>query len=100
MMHTPTLAELFPTLPFATAADQFLDQLPQMTLLQQLQIRRVDAVEIIPKFFSAGLSLLEDGRFLVSFNDVNTPEEDARGLGHELGHTFHYDVSLTPPLLC
>lgn len=98
-MHTPTLTELFPTLPFTVEADQFLSQIRQMSLLEQLKARRIGAVEIIPKLFSASLRLLEDGRFLIALNDVNTLEEYAEGIGHELGHTFHYDLSKTPPAL-
>jgi len=94
---TQTLAARFPMLPFAPEADRFLTAVPRMKLLEQLRARHVGAVECIPKWFPAGLSIMDDGRFLLSFNDVNTPEQDAESLGHELGHTFHYDLSARPP---
>lgn len=101
MASTPTriLAELFPTLPFAPEADRFLAAVPRMKLLEQLRARHIGAVEFIAKWFPASLSIMDNGRFLVSFNDVNTPKEDAESLGHELGHTFHYDLATRPPRL-
>lgn len=96
---TQTLAVLFPALPFAPEADRFLSRVPRMKLLEQLQARRVGAVEFVEQLSAAGLSIMDDGRFLLSFNDLSTPEEDAESLGHELGHTFHYDLSSRPPRL-
>lgn len=92
----PTLAEHFPSLEFAREADRWLETVSQSTLHQQLQERRVRRIRIEPMLFSGALGI-QDGDFVMFFNDMSTPEEDAHALGHEIGHTFHFDLTKTPP---
>ena len=93
------LTEKFPTLSFARDADEFIRKWSgNADIVAQLRERRIYRVEIVPLFVSgAGILFGDDGNFLVWLNDFYPPEEQAYSLGHEIGHTFHFDLSKTPP---
>mgnify|MGYP001564104733 CR=1 FL=1 len=93
------LAEKFPVLSFACDADEFLRKWSENTdVVAQLRERRIFRVEVVPLFISgAGILFGDDSNFLVYLNDFYPPEEQAYSLGHEIGHTFHFDLSKNPP---
>lgn len=93
------LAEKFPTLSFARDADEFLCKWKKSAdIVAQLRDRRIFKVEIVSLLVSgAGILFGDDGNFLVWLNDFYHPEEQTYSLGHEIGHTFHFDLSKNPP---
>ena len=97
---TQPLADQFPTLPFAAAADRFIPRQHE-TLHEQCVERRIRAFEFVPLLVSrGGLRLLEDGGgFLVVFNTDTLAADLPAVLGHEVAHTFHFDLSCCSPLL-
>ncbi len=91
-----TLAKLFPTLPFAADADTFLRNFCK-SVPEQLRERRILHFDTKPLISAGGISIGTDGNFIVTFCDMNTADENAETLGHEIGHTFHFDISQRPP---
>lgn len=93
-----SLAELFPALPFAASADKWLDDhVSGITIREQLLSRSVRAIEFIPIISTAGVGFLEGNKeFIFYFNDYASPEWLPHALGHEIGHTFHYDLTKHP----
>lgn len=92
------LQKKFPQLPFSKTADDWLSSVKGKRLLEQLRDRRVTSTRIIPLLGNGGLDFDENGNFRIELCDMNTPQENASSLGHELGHTFHFDLTQTPPL--
>lgn len=93
-----TLQELFPELPFAKDADKFLaKRRGNSDAVSELRERRICIVKFQPLFSDAGLGITDDGNFFVALNEQLPSEELAQSLGHEIGHTFHNDLSTTPP---
>lgn len=93
-----TLMQMFPNLTFAHQADEFLTKWKDNPdVVSQLRERRIHKVKFQPLFSSGGLGLQSDGSFFVALNNIFYSEELALSLGHEIGHTFHHDLSTTPP---
>lgn len=99
-MNTTTieyLADKFPQFWFAHAADSLLMRCNSRTLSEQLIERRISKVTILPLFSNGGLSIGEDNNFCIMLNDTLTLDERAHSLGHEIGHTFHHNLTKSPP---
>jgi hypothetical protein len=92
-----SLAELFPALPFAAEADRFLASCSEKSLAEQLHERRITKIEKKPMLSTAGLTYGPDQNLTVWINEYARQEWYSESLGHELGHTFHFDLSTTPP---
>ena len=93
-----SLVKEFPHFLFASDADRFLQNFKNnKDIVSQLNNRRIYKVKFEQLFSSSGLGIEEDGNFFVFLNDLLTEEEMANSLGHELGHTFHFDLSVMPP---
>lgn len=101
------LAKEFPMFAFAQAADEWLASINPLakrkkSLQQQLKERRVSRFETLKMISTAGLGYTENGDFRIIFNQghgrVRDFHEDAFTIGHELGHTFHFDLTQTPPV--
>lgn len=92
-----TLAEQFPQLSFAKDADEWLANIGGKTIREQLEERRIKRVRIMGILFSAALGIQDDD-FVVILNNLNFGH-DALSFGHEIGHTFHFDLTETPPKL-
>ena len=97
------LAEKFPIFSFAGEADRWLASInpsgkKRKPLLVQLKERRVTQFET-RKIIGAGLDYTPEGDFKIVFNDLKPRyfPNDAFVIGHELGHTFGYDLTETPP---
>lgn len=95
-MNQDTLCFLFPTLLFARDADLFLASCRNLAISQQLATRNIRRVELASLFSSGGIGVDREGNFFVQFNDLGTADEWAETLGHEIGHTFHFDISRKP----
>lgn len=94
-----SLAEKFPMIPFAQAADAWLESIKGKTIQQQLIERRITQFIILPVICTAGLGIAEtDGTFHVIFNDCCQLKYGFQAIGHEIGHTFGFDITKTPPL--
>jgi len=88
----------FPEFEFAHDADLFLATIPGISTVEQLLWRRIQVVEIMPLIVSSGgIGYTGDGNFFIALNDTNTEAESIRSLGHEVAHTFHFDLKKTPP---
>jgi len=85
------LQQLFPQLPFAKDADEWLDTIEGKKLIVQLRERDISKVEIIPILRPSGLYINnEDWTLLVWINNVYSPERTAELLGHEIARTFFF----------
>jgi len=93
-----TLTQSFPDLRFAGAADRFLAECDPKGFNKQMRSRRISWVKIVPLLVSdAGLGIGEDGNFFIYVDDTLGPKEQALELGHEIAHTFHHNMTKTPP---
>jgi len=97
------LAEKFPMFSFAGEADLWLASInlpgkKKKLLLVQLRERRVTQFET-RKIIGVGLDYTAEGNFSIVFNDLKLRSfaSDAFAIGHELGHTFGFDLTRTPP---
>ncbi len=109
----PTLSEMFPDLdghmgfPLTHDADAWLKTLNGKNVQEQLVERRIRKVKATITFGLHGyMNALKDGGFSVTLaiarmTDGETydqpVEEMAITLGHELGHTFQFDLASMPP---
>jgi hypothetical protein len=96
------MKELFPEFDWAGTADAFLAELQRanLSITEQMRRRKIVRLEIKPLLCNGGIKI-EKGYFVVVFNYETTLEEKMETLGHEIGHTFHYDlVPSEPCLLC
>ena len=92
------MANEFPCFSFASEADKFLSMFKNnKDVVFQLRNRHIYKVKLMELISNGGLGIEEDGNFFVFLNDLLTEEEMANTLGHELGHTFHVDLSVIPP---
>lgn len=92
-----SLGTTYPQFRFAYPADAFIEKSRGTSILSQLQERRITLVKIEPLFSSGGLGIGSDGNFSVSLNEDSTIPEQAYSLGHEIGHTFHHNLTKIPP---
>lgn len=91
------LSELFPKIPFAGVADDWLAEQANVSVSEQIRGRGVRGVKIEELLSGGGVERGEDGYLIVGLNDWNNLEENIQTLGHELAHTFGFDLSATPP---
>ena len=91
------LCEQFPMLAFSKAADDWLQSIQDKSILEQLQERRITQMGLLRMLSTAGIGYTDDGNFIVHFNDYSNHINDAFSIGHEIGHTFHFDLTKTPP---
>lgn len=94
-LKTP-LAQQFPTLTFARKADKWLASIKNKSIEKQFAERRI--VKIGFDFLSDGegfLSLAKDGDGIYIYINSESKER-LQTLAHEIGHTFHLDLTKTP----
>lgn len=101
-MPSDNLASSFPRLPFAKDADLFLEhtKMSRVDVCTQLREREIGHVEIKPLISAGGIRLDGEGRFIISLNTECPLLEKAETLGHEIAHTFKYDLNVSPPKSC
>ncbi len=88
----------FPNLSFSKDADVFLQSIMGgKNIVEQLLERRITNFEMKDLISSAGIFIADDGNFGIAFQITDTLLEKARSLGHEIGHTFHFDLTSNPP---
>src|SRR3989344_4853318 len=91
------LSQKFPTLEFAKSADRWLKQAEKATIFQQLDNRKITNICILPLLCTAGLGIKENtGKFCIYFNKYCKTEWAMGCIGHEIGHTFHFDLTKNP----
>ena len=91
------LTDEFPRFHFARAADAFLRRCSTLTIIHQLRERRIDEIRILPVFSSGGLKYSHKGNFEIVLNDTLFLEEAVCVVGHEIAHTFHHNLTYSPP---
>ncbi len=91
-----SLSDLFPHFYFAGAAESYLGKVAMREIDQQLLERRIADVSVnfIPT--QGGLGI-DEKHFFVVLNKNLSLHEQAESLGHEIAHTFHYNLTYTPP---
>jgi len=87
----------FPQFQFAAYADEFLMNCHSNNLARQIKLRQIASVAPGALLSQAGIGIDEYGKFFITINDTLTCDEMAFALGHEIGHTFHYDLHSIPP---
>ncbi|MBM3206259.1 MAG: hypothetical protein FJZ43_01390 [Candidatus Staskawiczbacteria bacterium] len=102
-----SLESIFPEFPWVREADEWLASTFQKPIEQQLEEREIKKIRAWPNFnIAAGyISLEKFGILLVIDRDLidhflmgyNKVEELIFTFGHEIGHTFHLDLTQTPP---
>lgn len=93
------LSEQFPMFHFAKEADEWLKSIHDKSIFWQLGSRRIGYLEILPILSTAGLGInSRTGKFMVVFNDYCELKHSFESLGHEIGHTFHFDLTKNPPV--
>ncbi len=90
------LAQQFPTLPFAPSADKWLAQATELTIFEQLNGRKITSICVLPLLCTSGLGI-DAGEFCIYFNDFCKTEWAFGCIGHEIAHTFHFDLAKNPP---
>lgn len=90
------LADIYPSFPFARAADAFIERESSHDIGKQLQDRRVKDVRFSRLFHATKLDVTNDG-FEIHLNEDFTIERGAESLGYQLGKTFGYNVTQRPP---
>ncbi len=98
-MNTPSLSQLgdiFPYFQFANAAGAFLRRASTLDISVQLAERRVVEVVVKPISRRAGLTFTEND-FQIVLNDTLAPEDQPEEVGHEIAHTFHHNLTYSPP---
>lgn len=95
-----TFKDLFPEFAWVAGADDFHEELQSKrpTLIEQLRQRKIARTEVKPLLFPGGCRV-EKERFIIVFDDQSTLQEKFKTLGHEIGHTFHYDLTSTKLIL-
>ena len=91
-MNNRKLAELFPGIRFAKDADEYLTQISDVSINNQLQRRLIFTVREKSQF-PLGLLCADSLRFrhFRVYLNINSPlEEKLKTLGHEIAHTFQY----------
>lgn len=88
---------------FAKKADAWLERMKKTkaTIFQQLDNRKINRICIIPCLCTAGLGIKKgayEGAFCAYFNTYCKLEWAFEALGHEIAHTFHFDLTKNPPL--
>lgn len=97
------LRQFFPTLSFASSADDWLNSINgpngRKKVSQQFAERRITEIRVERILSTAGLGIGGDGNFFIMLNSFNRDrsEWDPHCIGHEIAHTFHFDLSETPP---
>ncbi len=92
------LSRRFPRLWFSGAADSFLRRCNGANFSKQMRERGISRIVCVPFLISqTGLSIGEDGNFLIPLATDLSIEGQAGFLGCEIGHTFHYNLTYTPP---
>lgn len=86
------LAEQFPTLRFASKADEWLASLKDKSIEQQFAERRIVEVKITWLFAIQGDVCLTEFKDGVIVRIHSECREKFQTLGHEIGHTFHLDL--------
>jgi len=95
--ESASLEQQFSQLPFALAADNWLKSIPGKSVAKQLRERKISTIRFVPLISSGGLGIQKGGaNFFVLLNDINSPQENAQTLGHEIGHTFLYNLNGAP----
>ena len=98
MSDNVSLESLFPEFFFAREADEFLCDLHLGSGVNQLRARRISMVKIVPMLTAGGIGIGKDNNFYVLLLDVSTLLEKAESLGHEVGHTFHFELGGRVPV--
>ena len=94
-LETP-LAQQFPTLPFAGSADKWLASIKRKSIEKQLAERKIPRIGITVGGYGF-ISLPEPYEVFSILINVDLPYgERLLTLGHEIGHTFHFDLTDTP----
>ncbi len=96
MQLKENVADRFPHFSFARPARVFLNYCASEEIRSQLARRKIIRVEKKELLTQGGLGVEENG-FFVHLNDLCDITEHALTLGHEIAHTFHYNITLTPP---
>lgn len=103
-MTVEELTSKFSMFTFAKDADCWLESInpsnqKSKNLTIQFKERRIVQIKTLKILCAGGISFTEDGDFVVVFNDFKNRDfkDDAMTLGHEIGHTFGFDLSRTPP---
>ncbi len=91
------LGKRFPKFDFAKKADRWLECAKKATIFQQLGNRKISTICIIPILSTAALAFDKTGGFQVWFNTECKMEWAFGSLGHEIAHTFHFDLTKNPP---
>lgn len=93
-MASLTLEALFPRLPFAREADRFLATTARSEpLYVQITGRRIYELRECALLISvAGVCRMVGGGFFLQFSDLVDIEQKTRSFGHELAHTFGFDI--------
>ena len=79
---------------FLKESEAWLTWAKTKSIFQQLKSRKIDRICILPILSTAGLRLddVTGKYFCVYFNEYCKTEHTMGSLGHEIGHTFHYDL--------
>ena len=88
----PTLANQFPGLPFARRADEWLESIKEKTIQEQLEERKIYSVTIWRNWKDSDGFCLCFG-FGFFFILGKKAEKHDLTLGHEIGHTFEFDLA-------
>ncbi|MBX4210831.1 hypothetical protein KW783_02545 [Candidatus Parcubacteria bacterium] len=90
------LHKMFPRRMWVRNANKYLNRISGMTLQEQLRDRKITKIQIRKLLCPAGLATNENG-FVIFISDLISESEYALSIGHELGHTFHFDLSSNEP---
>ncbi|OGZ63229.1 MAG: hypothetical protein A3C58_01595 [Candidatus Staskawiczbacteria bacterium RIFCSPHIGHO2_02_FULL_34_10] len=101
-----SLKSIFPEFPWVQVADDWLALAHQKSIEQQLEERGIKKVRFWYNIAAGYITVKEFGILLVVDRDLidhflmgyNKAEELLFTFGHEIGHTFHCDLTQAPPV--
>ncbi len=85
----------FPTLSFAKEADIWLNGIKGKSITAQLRERKIYKVKVGVPIPADGFLVPEGGRFIVEIFYFDS-KTSCLTLGHEIAHTFHFDLQSDP----
>ena len=93
------LSDAFPAFKkFIKDSHDWLEWAKNQSIFEQLESRKINRFYIWPMLSTAGMGTEKDSStFFACFNKISKLEYAFDCLGHEICHTFHFDLTKKPP---
>lgn len=97
MDNRDLLSKRFPELDFAIVADRWLIYTKDWPIIDQLRDRKISEIRVTIIMAMGLLVPIRDCGFRVLLDWDSSAKDHLETLGHEIGHTFHFNLAKNPP---